>query len=363
MGGSPTEAGPVRVPMADLAARHAANAEAVEHAVIEVLRSGRWVGGPVVAEAEAALAARCGRPLAVGVNSGTDALRLALQALGVGPGDEVVVPAVSFFATLEAVLQAGARPVVVDVLPERPLLDPVRVAEARTEHTACVVPVALFGSRPPALAHLGLPVVDDLAQAMSAVGPLGEGALSAVSFYPSKVLGAAGDGGLLLCSDADLAARVRLLANHGMRGERDFSPVSGHLAGNSRLDAVQAALLLASLPLMEARRLRRLAVGRALDAVVGPHLVPWDADGALSLYVIRHPRRDDLSRALAARGVATRVYYPYTLAELAPRFPGARALPCPEAEAFRDEALALPCHADLDDEQVDHLVTTLGALL
>lgn len=351
------------VPMADLAARHAAQAEAVEAAVLGVLRSGRWVGGPVVAEAELALAECCGWPWAVGVNSGTDALRLALQALGLGPGDEVILPAVSFFATLEAVLQVGARAVVVDVLPGRPLLDPARVAEARTERTACVLPVALFGSRAPSLDHLDLPVVDDLAQAMGAVPPLGEGRLGALSFYPSKVLGAAGDGGLVLCADEELARRVRSLANHGMEGPADFSLVAGHIAGNSRLDAVQAAVLLAQLPALEARRQRRHAVGRALDAVAGEHTVPWDADGALSLYVIRHPERDALAGALAARGIATRTYYPYTLAELTPRFPGARSQPCPEAEAFRDEALALPCHADLDDAQVDHLVTTLGALL
>ena len=353
---------PVRVPLVDLRARHDRVKAAAEAGVLAVLRSGQVIGGPVLAELESRLAARNGKAFAIGVNSGTDALRLALQALDLGPGDEVILPAFSFFATLESVLQTGASAVIVDVLPDRPLLDPTAVASAVGPRSRAVVPVHLFGSAAPAQV-VDLPVVDDAAQAV--VGGAGRmaGALSAVSFYPTKVLGAAGDGGLVLTDSPELAARVRRLANHGMHPGERFEPVGAQLAGNSRLDAVQAALLLAHLDALDARLAARRALARQLDAVLGSLALPYDAEGPVSVYALRHPERDRIAQALAARGVASRVYYPYTLAELAPRFPRVRAHACPAAASFRDELLAIPCHAELDPAQVEHLLASLQEVL
>ncbi len=350
--------------MVDLAARHASMASEVEPRVLEVLRGGWYVGGPVREELEQRLAARNGRAHAVGVNSGTDALRIALQAAGVGPGDEVIVPAVSFFATLESVLQTGADAVVVDVLPDRPLLDPDAASEARSEKTRCVVPVHLFGDLAD-MPELGpdVLVVDDAAQAVVGTPPRSQGLLSAVSFYPTKILGAAGDGGLVLCDDPELAEAARLLSNHGMVAADDFRPLGSALCSNSRLDAVQAAVLLGSLEHIDARVARRRLIAAALDEVVGEGVVPRDPGSPVSVYALRHADRDALEARLAARGVQTRRYYPYTLAQLVPAFPQARATACPRAEAFRDEALCLPCHADLDDSQVDHLLGALAEVL
>lgn len=200
-----------RIRLVDLAARHRQVAAQVEAGVLEVLRSGVWIGGPVVAQAEQALAAALELPHGVGVGSGTDALALGLEALGLGPGARVAVPALSFFATAESVRLCGATPVFVDVLPERPLLDPARVPA----DVDAVVLVHLFGMRCPAPTTRAA-VVSDAAQCLGWGHGRPEGAFAALSLYPTKTLGAAGDAGLVATADPALAARVRSLGSHGL---------------------------------------------------------------------------------------------------------------------------------------------------
>jgi len=340
---------PVR--LVDLAARDAPCAPAARAAVASLLGSGRYVGGPALAAFESDLAARHRVPAAVGVGSGTDALMLALQAVGVGPGDEVVVPAVSFYATAGAVRALGALPVVVDVLPDRPLLDPGAAAEAVGARTRAVVPVHLYGDQAPA-PEVPVPVVEDGAQAVSRP-PVG--ALMTLSFYPSKILGAAGDGGAVLCRDPVLAERVRSLGFHGRAADGGFHSVGGAPPRNCRLDAVQAAWLRCMLPDLDRRVSRRRAIAARYDAALGLGVVPRDPDSPVSVYAVRHPQRDAFAQRLAGAGIETRVYYPRSLGAE----PALADLPrraTPHADRFCAETLALPCHAGMTESEVERVI-------
>jgi len=343
-----------RIELIDLCARHAEVASEVELQVVEVLRSGRYVGGAPVAQLEAEMAAQMACAHGVGVGSGTAGLFLGLQALGVSPGDEVILPAVSFFATAGAVLQLGATPVVVDVLPDRPLMDPDLVAAAVTDRTRAVVPVHLFGSAA-ALPQLGLPVLVDAAQAVGASPAVPVGDVAVVSFYPTKVLGGAGDGGMVVTSDEALATRVRCLANHG--GARHEMP-----GINSRLDAIQAAVVRVHMGRLESRVARRQAIARHLDAAAGGRAVPRDSGSPVTVWALRHSDRIGLAGACEAAGISTRVYYDQPLSER-PAMQGRCRVPAPllQAEAFCQDVLALPCHEALTDEQVDRLTAVLEA--
>jgi UDP-2-acetamido-2-deoxy-ribo-hexuluronate aminotransferase len=347
------------IALVDLPSRHARTAETTERAVAEVMRSGHYIGGPVVERVEGALAALHGRAHAVGVASGTDALILGLLALGVTPGDQVLVPAVSFFATAGAVLSVGAVPVVVDVLRDRPLADWAAAPVGR--QARAVIPVHLFGDRAPEPA-LGLPVLDDAAQAIGRSLPGGEGRLAAMSFYPTKVLGAAGDGGAVLTDDAALADRVRALGHHGHRPDGGFARVEGATGRNSRLGAVQAAVLDAALPDLPARLARRRAIAATYDAEIGGgacvDTVPRDAESPVSVFCVRHPHRDRLAEQLAAAGVQTRVYYPRPLSH-EPALAHLPRVATPNADRFCNEALALPCHVSMTDDDVARVVDAI----
>ena len=345
---------PVR--MADLAARHARVAEAAERGVLEVLRSGRAIGGPVVEAAERSLARAFGWGHGVGVNSGTDALILALQAVGVRPGDEVIVPAVSFFATAGAVVRAGAVPVIADVREDAPLLDAETLP--LTPRTRAVLAVHLYGARC-VLPALPVPVVDDLAQAIGADPPARTGSIGAASFYPTKTLGAAGDAGIVLTDDPDLAERVRRLANHGLVAPHLHEDVDGVVGANSRLDALQAAVLLAHLPDLGARVARRRALAACYDAALPPSVrrLPRDAAHPVHHYVVRVPERDRVRAHLADRGIETAVYYPRSLA--AQPALAAWSRPTPRADAFCADCLALPVHEGLTDADVGRVVEAL----
>lgn len=343
--------------MADLAARHARVAEAVEARVLEVLRSGRYVGGPVVAETERRLAETFGWRHAVGVNSGTDALIYALQAVGVRPGDEVIVPAVTFFATAGAVCRIGAIPVIADVREDEPLLDPTTLP--RTPKTRAVIAVHLFGAACPRPAD-DLLVVDDLAQAAGAQHKGGD--IGAVSFYPTKTLGAAGDGGVVLTDDADTAKALKLLTHHGMATAYHAEKIRGVVGANCRLDAVQAAVLGAHLDDLAARVERRRAHAARYDRWLphGVRRLPRTVDHALHHYVVRVPRRDALQAFLRERDIETAVYYPLPLGAqpALAEFPRA---PTPNADRFCAEALALPVHECLDEEDVERVISAIAA--
>jgi dTDP-4-amino-4,6-dideoxygalactose transaminase len=344
--------------LCDLPARHERARQDLDRRVLEVLHSGRFIGGPVVEEAERSVAELLGRRLGVGVGSGTDALTLALASLGVGPGDEVIVPAVSFFATVESVLLCGARPVIVDVREDRPLLDPDAVRRAMGPQVKAVVPVHLFGDRA-ALEGSPVPVVADGAQVVGADPPPTDGLLTAVSFYPTKVLGAAGDGGLVATDDPELGQRVRRLGSHGMTANHVHERVAGQIGRNSRLDAIQAAVLLAQLPGLGERLARRREIAARLDRALPGLALRRDPGSPVSVYVIQHPRRDELARRLAQLGIGSSVYYPAPMGTQAAAAGLARVEPAPNAERFCAQALALPCHEDLSEPDLDWMISTV----
>lgn len=348
---------PIR--MVDLAARHRRLAVATEAAVLEVLRSGRWVGGPAVQAFEASAAALFGRAHGVGVNSGTDALIIALLALGVRPGDEVIVPALSFFATAGAVVRAGASPVVVDVGEDLPLLCPDAASRALTARTRAAIPVHLFGMRCPD-PGLPVPLIEDAAQAVGWATPARLGAFTAASFYPTKTLGAAGDAGLVATDCPDQAERLRRLANHGgVPGQPHLHQhVAGHAGMNSRLDAVQAAVLSVHMADLHRRVARRQAVARAYDQAL-PRWIPPLPRGAgdpIHHYLLRSVERDRLAAWLAERQIACAVYYPRPLSAQPALQPQP---PCPNAQRWCDECLSLPCHGELTDVQIERICLAL----
>lgn len=350
------ERAPQPIAMQDLAVEHAALRPELERAFRRVVASGQFVLGREVEQFEGEVAASLDAPYAVGVASGTDALLLALTALGVGPGDEVVTSPFSFFATAGVIARLGARPVFADIEPETMNLSVTAVRAAITPRTKVLLPVHLFG-RPvdDALFELaeraGLPVVEDAAQALgarSARGPVGTlGTFGCFSFFPTKNLGALGDAGLVVTRDAALADRVRLLRAQGAR------PKYHHeiLGGNHRIDALQAALLRVKLPHLSAWNARRRANAAIYDEALAGHVVtPRGAPGHVyHQYVVRVPQRDRVRAALAAQGIQTEVYYPEAL-HLQPCFSALEYCvgSMPEAERACREALALPVHPGVD---------------
>ena len=336
----------MRIRLADPAARHRRLAGRIEPAVLEVLRSGRYVGGPIVAECERALAAALGHLHGVGVGSGTEALWLILRALDLR-GGRVAVPALSFFATTEAVLLAGAEPVFVDVLPDRPLLDPGQVPS----DVDAVVLVHLFGMR--CAAPEGHLVVSDAAQCAGWGHGRPEGVASALSLYPSKTLGAAGDGGAVLTDDAELAARVRRLGTHGQAVRDEHLEVGT----TSRLDAVQAAVVLAQLEGLEEAAARRRAIADRYDAVC--EALPRDARDPVHQYVLFSDDREELMAHLDAAGIDSAVYYPHPM-DTQPAVGGWRTSDCPHAARYARRALSVPVHEELSEADVERVLEALG---
>jgi dTDP-4-amino-4,6-dideoxygalactose transaminase len=345
--------------MVDLAARHAVVAELVEDRVLATLRGGRYVGGELVAEAEALAAHLFGRGWAVGVNSGTDALVIALQAAGLAPGDEVIVPALTFFATAGAVVAAGMTPVVVDV-GEDALIDGAAAARARSSATRAIIPVHLYGGRA-AVPDLDLVVVDDLAQAVGARPMPSSGALGAISTYPTKTWGGAGDGGFVVGDDAELHARARMLGAHGTAGTHLHVPIGNHVGRNSRLDAIQAAVLLGQATNLHERVTRRRALAARYDAGLPEAIRPLPrGDGhPVHQYVVRVRERDRIVAHLDRRGIDVGVYYPRGLHRQPALATAARLTDCPVADRLSEQLLALPVHAQLTDADVDRVLAAL----
>jgi UDP-2-acetamido-2-deoxy-ribo-hexuluronate aminotransferase len=349
----------MKVPMVDLAARHRRVADDAERRVIEVLRSGWYIGGPVVAGAEAALAARFDYTLGVGVGSGTEALILALKALGIGPGARVLVPALSFFATAEAVLYVGAEPVFGDVLADRPLLD---VSAAPTDVDAAIL-VHLFGARSEAPAIDG-PIIDDIAQAAGWGHGRPPGVVGCLSLYPTKTLHGAGDAGGVFTDDPELAERVRRLGRHGQTSNYTHDRVMGALGTSSRLDAVQAALTLAHLADLDRRVAARQATADRYDAALG-HLnpLPREPGDAVHHYILRPDDRAGVQAKLAEAGIGSAVYYPAPM-DVQPAITGRSEVRleesgCPNAAEFCRRSLAIPVHADLSEAQIEYVLETL----
>lgn len=342
----------------------------LDAAIARVLDSERFVLGPEVAAFEQEFADHLGVQHAVGVANGTEAITIALRALGVGPGDEVVVPSFSFWASAEAIPPLGATPVFCDVDPETYCVTVDTVKAALTPRTKAIVAVHLFGNVAPVRAleeQLGLPVVEDAAQAAGSLGPDGRpgalGALATFSFYPSKNLGAFGDGGAITTGDGALAERVRALRFHGSRDKVSYQDV-GY---NSRLDELQAAILRVQLPHLDEWADHRRAVGSwyhdALDGVVGLPVATAGARPAWHLYVIRHPRPDALAEHLRALGIECRGYYRQPIDAQPAMVAGGwgRTVPLPGTDAAAAEHLAIPISAAITREQVDEVAAAVRA--
>ncbi len=350
----------------------------LQPALEAVLKSGAFIGGPEVERFEANVAEFLGVKHAVGLNSGTDALILGLEALGVGPGDEVITTAFSFFATSEAVLRLGATPVFVDIDPVTLNMDPDLVQSAITSRTKVILPVHMFGlpADVVALRHLArtndLLLLEDCAQSFGAMidgASTGSfGALGAFSFYPTKNLGAYGDAGMATTDDDEVARRLRSLRNHGSSPSNKY--LHEALGYNSRLDALQAAVLnvkLARVPEFNARRRERAAAYRAALAHLPQgedalQLPPHDPQHVYHQFTVQvpSPRRPDLETELATRGVAFSRFYPtpLTVQPAGSRFGGA-----PVAERVCQRVISLPIHPWLPDAAIEAVAASLTAVL
>jgi dTDP-4-amino-4,6-dideoxygalactose transaminase len=328
-----------------------------------VLGSGRFVFGPEVEAFEREAAAFLGVPHAIGVANGTDALILALEAMGIGRGDEVICPAFTFYATAEAIARIGATPVFADIDPATLNVDPEDVALRITERTKAIMPVHLFGRPAPLaeLAALGVPVLEDAAQAFGADGIARTGVCSTFSFYPSKNLFALGDGGLVTCLDDDVAERVRMLRFHGSRDKQTFELVGT----NSRLDAVQAAMLRVFLPRLTGwNEARREVAARYAEFGLGELVeLPVDEAGHVyHVYAVRSPHRDEIASALAGAGIGSASYY-VTPLHLQPAlaYLGVEPGSLPETERAAAENLGLPMWPGISPEQQERVVDTVRA--
>jgi dTDP-3-amino-3,4,6-trideoxy-alpha-D-glucose transaminase len=356
------------VPLFDTSAALAPLHDELRAAVARVLDSERYILGPEVEAFEREFAAYCGAEHAVGVANGTEAITIALRAMGVGPGDEVVVPSFTFYASAEAIPPTGATPVFCDIDPDTYCVTADTVRAALTPRTRAVIAVHLFGNVAPVaeIEALGVPVLEDAAQAAgSLAGEARPGALGSAatfSFFPSKNLGCFGDGGMITTSDEQIAERTRTLRFHGSRDKVSYQQV-GY---NSRLDELQAAILRVQLPHLDAWADGRRQAGdhyehAGLGEVVGlPHPTAG-ASPAWHLYVVSHPRVERLEAALAAADVGHKAYYrtPVHLQEPMRAWGAGAELPATEHAAGTH--LAIPMSPVLSREQVAEVAAAARA--
>src|SRR3954452_23238858 len=363
------------VPLLDLEAQYHPLRDEILAAITRVCDSQRFIMGPEIDALERELSALLGVPHAITVSSGTDALLLALMALGITAGDEVVTTTFSFFATAGAIVRVGARPVLVDIDPDTFNIDVAQAIAAITPRTKAIMPVHLFGQSADldplmqAADRAGIAVIEDAAQAIAGSyksRPLGGiGALGCFSFFPSKNLGAFGDAGLVTATDDALAAKARLLRTHGM-APKYYHHVVG---ANFRMDALQAAILRVKAPHLDAwtegrRRnaatYRRLFHEARLDGTIGLPSEPADRLHIYNQFVVRTPERDALKRHLDEHGIGNEIYYPVPF-HLQPCFAdlGYARGAFPHAERAAAETLAIPIYGELTDAQQRTVVSTI----
>ncbi|NOZ25683.1 MAG: DegT/DnrJ/EryC1/StrS family aminotransferase [Nitrospirae bacterium] len=347
------------IPMVDLKVQYEALREEILEQITDVLESSRYILGPKVEELEKGIAAYHGVREAVGVASGTDALNLSLKALGIGRGDEVITTPFTFFATVEAIIYQGARPVFVDIDPETLNIDPAKIEERITERTKAIMPVHMFGmpadmERISAIASkYNLFVVEDCAQSFGAhirgrkTGSFGDA--GCFSFYPSKNLGAYGDGGLITTDNEKIAGRMRVLRNHG--SEKGY--IHHAIGLNSRLDEIQAAVLLVKFKRIDGYLSLRREKARFYTERLGSIVqCPKEQDGFYHVYhqyTIRSPLRDRIKSYLYEQGISSVVYYPIPLhLQEALKGEGYRRGDFPFAERASMEVLSLPIYPEID---------------
>jgi dTDP-4-amino-4,6-dideoxygalactose transaminase len=374
-----TTASRMDVPLLDLDAQYRPLREELLAAVVRVCDSQRFINGPEVAALERELAAFMGVRHGIAVSSGTDALLVALMAMGIGPGDEVITSTFSFFATAGCVSRVGATPKLVDIDPATYNLDPSAVRAALTPRTRAIIPVHLYGlcaDMDPILAiarDANIAVVEDAAQAIGATdkgryaGSIGT--VGCFSFFPSKNLGGFGDGGFVTTNDDRLGEEIRLLRNHGAEPKYFHK----RIGGNFRLDALQAAVLRVKLPHLarwsaarraNAARYRRLFEAAGLTDRVTLPVTPPDREHIYNQFVVRVPRRDAVRARLAEHGIGTEIYYPvpFHLQECFAPLGHVRG-DFPHAEAAADSTIALPIYAELTEDQQAAVVAALADAL
>jgi dTDP-4-amino-4,6-dideoxygalactose transaminase len=359
------------IPLVDLTAQYHSIQSEIDDAIHQVLESGHFILGPNVSSLEQEVAAYLDVQHAAGVASGTDALVIALRALGIGPGDEVIVPAYSFFATAGAVMLVGAQPVFVDIKPDTYCLDETQVVNRITAKTKAVIPVHLYGhpaemSAVLEIAHAhGLRVIEDNAQAFGAEyrerKTSGLGDIGCLSFFPTKNLGGYGDGGMVVTNDDELAGKVRMLRAHGWK-KKYFPEMLGY---NSRLDELQAAILRVKLRHLDNWNMRRRELASLYtERFSGLGIIPPTemeyARHVYHLYTVRFAERDRVQGELKSAGIASDVYYPQPLHLTTPCRPfGYQPGDFPIAEQTSREALSLPLYPEMSETQLysitDHI--------
>ena len=354
----------MKVPFVDLYAQYLTIKDEIDAAISNTIRNSSYIGGQAIKDFETAFAAYLGIGQVIACGNGTDSIEILLQAYGIGKGDEVLVPSISWISTSEAVSSVGATPVFVDIEPDYFTIDPALIERAITPKTKAIIPVHLYGQPAdmPAImtiakAH-GLIVIEDCAQAHGAkiggrtVGTIGDA--SSFSFYPGKNLGAYGDAGCMATNDVAIAEKVRMIAQHGQKGKHNHI-MEGR---NSRLDGLQAAILLAKLPHLEKWTGARIAVAGKYDSLLAEAdvVVPRTRKGArhvFHLYVIRTEDRERLQQQLAAAGVETAIHYPTPLPFLpCYRNRGYQPADFPVANAYQSSILSLPIFPELADDAI-----------
>lgn len=369
------------VPLCDLLTQYRSLQAEVEQAVCRVLASGQAILGPEVAALEKEVADYCGAAYAVGCGSGTDAISLALHALDVGPGDEVILPPFTFFATLGCVLRTGAKPVFADIDPQTYNIDPLQVANKITPRTKAILPVHLYGQtadmeplwRIAERHHIA--IIEDAAQAFGAeyqkkrTGTLG--AIACFSFYPSKNLGTYGDAGMVVTNDPDWANKMKALRVHGMEPKYYHK----YLGWNARLDAIHAAILRVKLPHIERWTAQRQAAAQRYDQLIEQaHLTQWltrpvvkpQRRHVFNQYVVRVAKgqRDALVKHLKSEGIGCEIYYPLSLhLQECVRHLGYQVGDFPASEEASREVLALPIFPEITLEQQKRVVELCAAFV
>jgi len=361
----------MEVPLLDLKAQYAGIKDQVLAAVAEVLESQVCIGGPKVAQLEQAIARLCDCKYAVGVSSGTDAILITLMSLDIGPGDEVITTPFTFFATAGSIARTGARPVFVDIDPRTFNINPALIEKAITPRTKAIMPVHLFGQMAdmdPIMAiaeRYGLAVIEDAAQSISSTykgrkaGSIGTA--GCFSFFPSKNLGAAGDGGMVVTNDQALYDRLVVMRNHGSKPKYYHK----YIGGNFRLDPIQAAVLLVKLPYLDQWSAKRRANAAYYNsrfkgtAIQIPYVSP-DCVSIFNQYCIRVPNRDGLRKYLADKKIGCEIYYPLPLhLQECFRYLGYKEGDLPESERAAREVIALPIYPELTSQMLAYVADTV----
>jgi dTDP-3-amino-3,4,6-trideoxy-alpha-D-glucose transaminase len=343
----------VKIPFLDLARRVEALHDEALPAIERVLRSGRLLGGPETEAFEAEFATYCARRHAVAVSSGTNALSLTLRALGVGPGDEVIVPALTAVPTAAAVCAVGAVPVPVDVDRETAGLDPAAAEGAVTDRTRAVIVVHLYG-RPMGLPSIGVPVIEDAAQAHGALASGAATVAAAYSFYPTKNLGGIGDGGAVVTDDPELAERVRLLRTHGL----DHDYLHTEISGNARLSEIEAAWLRIALARLDGWNARRREIAHAFRAAASD--LCWQSPDPRHVYhlcVGRVSKRDEFRKRMPFESA---VHYPCPV-HRQPAYEQFARRSCPEADAWATECVSIPCYPEMTTGEIEKVCGSLAS--